>query len=62
MIGAVVAFVASILITSGRSSILVEVITSFIMFVMYVFGVSYITFGGLNESPGITIGNMYFST
>eukprot|EP00978_Attheya_sp_CCMP212_P038027 scaffold184527_cov53-Attheya_sp.AAC.1 len=62
VIGAVVAFVTSLMITSGRASVLIEVISSFTMFVMYIFGISYITFGTLLQSPGTTIGNMYFAT
>jgi len=62
VIGAVVAFVASLMVTSGRSSVLIEVLTSFTMFVMYIFGISYITFGTVLDSPGTVIGNMYFAT
>jgi hypothetical protein len=58
-IGAVSSGVMIFLSGRGNLGIMPETLVSGLMFIMYAFGVAYITFG---SGPGIEIGNIYFAT
>lgn len=58
-IGIVNAFIALILKVLKKSNLLMEAIFSAVMFILYIFGVGFVTFG---EGPGsLTVSNLYFS-
>jgi hypothetical protein len=57
--GVVLPLIMALVTAKGMLRGIPEVVVSFVLAVMYAFGVGYITFG---DGPGINIGNQYFST
>jgi hypothetical protein len=59
VLGMVIAMGAIFLMQRAKLAQKVEAALAFVMFVLYTFGVGFITFG---EGPAISIGNLYFAT
>ena len=59
VLGVVFSASAFVAIAMGKSNVKIESIIAAVMFVMYTFGVGFITFG---SGPATTLGNLYFST
>ena len=58
ILGVVFSAIAFVAIAMGKSNVIERIIAA-VMFVMYTFGVGFITFG---SGPATTLGNLYFST
>lgn len=59
-IGTFGALVASILSFMDRLGVYVEAATSFCLFVLFILGIAFLTFGG-DDAPAGNVGNLYFS-
>jgi hypothetical protein len=60
LFGMIMPLIALILIPMGKMTLAIETVLSVLMFVMYTFGVGFITFG--DDRPAASGGNLYFST